>query len=78
MFAKLLRRPVLSVVMSIVIVLLGLLAIVERPISQFPEIAPPQVQITVAVEIRRSQAGQPEVVGVRRLENAIARRNVGE
>ena len=48
MFAKLLRRPVLSVVMSIVIVLLGLLAIVERPISQFPEIAPPQVTITIA------------------------------
>ena len=48
MFATLLRRPVLSVVMSVVIVLLGLLAIQERPISQFPAIAPPQVTITIA------------------------------
>ena len=48
MFAKILQRPVLAIVISIVIVLLGLLSIITRPISQFPEIAPPQVQITVA------------------------------
>ncbi|MBL9102952.1 MAG: efflux RND transporter permease subunit [Myxococcales bacterium] len=48
MFAKILHRPVLAIVISIVIVLLGLLAVRTRPISQFPEIAPPQVQITVA------------------------------
>ena len=48
MFAKILHRPVLAIVVSILIVLLGLLAIGTRPVSQFPEIAPPQVQITVA------------------------------
>ena len=48
MFAKILHRPALAIVISILIVLLGLLAIRSRPISQFPEIAPPQVQITVA------------------------------
>ncbi|MDC0666438.1 efflux RND transporter permease subunit [Nannocystis radixulma] len=48
MFAQILRRPVLAIVISILIVLLGLLSISTRPISQFPEIAPPQVQITVA------------------------------
>jgi len=48
MFAKILHRPVLAIVISILIVLLGLLAIGTRPVSQFPEIAPPQVQITVA------------------------------
>ncbi|MCB9701220.1 MAG: efflux RND transporter permease subunit [Myxococcales bacterium] len=48
MFAKILKRPVLAIVISILIVLLGFLAIKTRPISQFPEIAPPQVQITVA------------------------------
>jgi hydrophobic/amphiphilic exporter-1 (mainly G- bacteria), HAE1 family len=48
MFAKILHRPVLAIVVSILIVLLGVLSIRARPISQFPEIAPPQVQITVA------------------------------
>jgi HAE1 family hydrophobic/amphiphilic exporter-1 len=48
MFAKILQRPVLALVVSILIVLLGVLAVRTRPISQFPEIAPPQVQITVA------------------------------
>jgi HAE1 family hydrophobic/amphiphilic exporter-1 len=48
MFAKILHRPVLAIVVSILIVLLGLLSIGTRPVSQFPEIAPPQVQITVS------------------------------
>jgi hydrophobic/amphiphilic exporter-1 (mainly G- bacteria), HAE1 family len=48
MFAKILHRPVLAVVFSVVIVLLGLLSISQRPISQFPEIAPPQVTIFIA------------------------------
>ncbi len=48
MFAKILHRPVLAIVVSIVIVLLGLLAVRSRPVSQFPEIAPPQVQIAIA------------------------------
>ncbi|MCA9660419.1 MAG: efflux RND transporter permease subunit, partial [Myxococcales bacterium] len=48
MFARILKRPVLAIVISIVLVLLGLLSAKTRPISQFPEIAPPQVQITIA------------------------------
>ena len=48
MFAKILHRPVLAIVISVLIVLLGLLAIRARPISQFPEIAPPQVTIAIA------------------------------
>src|SRR5687767_7456131 len=48
MFAKILHRPVLALVVSVLIFLLGVLAIRSRPISQFPEIAPPQVQIAIA------------------------------
>ncbi len=48
MFAKILHRPVLAIVISILILLLGLLAIRTRPVSQFPEIAPPQVTIAIA------------------------------
>ncbi|MFT4152473.1 efflux RND transporter permease subunit [Parafilimonas sp.] len=40
------KRPVTAIVISIVIVLVGLLAIMGLPVSQYPEITPPQVQIT--------------------------------
>src|SRR5512140_395041 len=40
------RRPVTAIVISIVIVLVGLLAIFKLPISQYPDITPPTVQIT--------------------------------
>ncbi|MCA9709435.1 MAG: efflux RND transporter permease subunit, partial [Myxococcales bacterium] len=48
MFSKFIHRPVLAIVISIVVVFLGLLAIRERPVSQFPEIAPPRVIVTIA------------------------------
>jgi len=40
------RRPVTAIVISVVIVLLGVLAILNLPISQYPDITPPIVQIT--------------------------------
>jgi hydrophobic/amphiphilic exporter-1 (mainly G- bacteria), HAE1 family len=40
------RRPVTAIVISIVILLLGILAINSLPISQYPEISPSTVQIT--------------------------------
>lgn len=40
------RRPVTAIVISIVIVLIGVLAILNLPISQYPDITPPTVQIT--------------------------------
>lgn len=40
------RRPITAIVISLVIVLLGVLAILSLPISQYPEITPPTVQIT--------------------------------
>jgi hydrophobe/amphiphile efflux-1 (HAE1) family protein len=39
------RRPILSSVISILIVLGGLVAMFVSPISQYPELAPPQVSI---------------------------------
>ena len=41
------RRPVLAIVLSVVVVFLGLLAMQSRPISQFPEISPPRVIVTL-------------------------------
>ncbi|MEZ4933444.1 MAG: efflux RND transporter permease subunit [Saprospiraceae bacterium] len=48
MFNRFIHRPVLSIVLSIATILLGLLAIKTLPISQFPEIAPPMVVVSVA------------------------------
>jgi len=41
-----LRRPVTAIVISIVIVMVGTLAIINMPISQYPNITPPTVQIS--------------------------------
>ena len=40
------RRPVTAIVASIVIMMVGMLAISNLPVSQYPDITPPQVQIT--------------------------------
>ena len=47
MFNSFIRRPVLSIVISLVIVFLGLLALINLPVTQFPSISPPKVNITV-------------------------------
>lgn len=39
------RRPIVAIVISIIIVLLGLLALQKTPISQYPDINPPVVKI---------------------------------
>ncbi len=46
MFNKFIHRPVLSIVISLIITLLGGLAITQLPITQFPSISPPKVNIT--------------------------------
>lgn len=48
MFSKFIQRPVLAIVISLAIIFLGALAIVTRPVSQFPEIAPPRVMVFIA------------------------------
>lgn len=48
MFQNILKRPVLAIVISIFTVFVGLLAIFQLPISQFPSIAPTTVNIFVA------------------------------
>ncbi|HTM97418.1 MAG TPA: efflux RND transporter permease subunit, partial [Pedobacter sp.] len=46
MFGKFIQRPVLSIVISLIIVFLGVLAITGLPVTQFPSISPPKVNIT--------------------------------
>ncbi|MBN9295871.1 MAG: efflux RND transporter permease subunit [Filimonas sp.] len=46
MLKKFIERPVLSTVISILLVLLGIISLTTLPITQFPDIAPPSVQVT--------------------------------
>ncbi|MCS6979412.1 MAG: efflux RND transporter permease subunit [Flavobacteriales bacterium] len=47
MFQRFIHRPVLAISVSIALVFMGFLAITSLPVSQFPEIAPPRVNIFI-------------------------------
>jgi hydrophobe/amphiphile efflux-1 (HAE1) family protein len=65
-------RPRLAVVVAIVITLAGLLALARIPVAQFPDIVPPQVQVSAVypgasaavVEASVAQPIEAQVVGV--------------
>ncbi len=46
MFKRFIERPVLSTVLSVILTLLGLISLISLPITLFPDIAPPTVQVT--------------------------------
>ncbi|AYL95579.1 efflux RND transporter permease subunit [Mucilaginibacter celer] len=46
MFETFIKRPVLSLVISLIITLLGVLALITLPVTQFPDIVPPSVTVT--------------------------------
>lgn len=46
MFKTFIERPVLSTVISIIIVILGVLGLASLPVEQYPDIAPPTVRVT--------------------------------
>jgi len=48
MFRRFIERPILSSVISIIIVILGILGLVTLPIEQYPDIAPPTIRVTAS------------------------------
>lgn len=48
MFTKILYRPALAIVISIILLFLGVLGVYTLPISQFPSITPPTVEVAIA------------------------------
>jgi len=48
MIKTFIERPVLSTVISVLLVILGLIGLVELPITQYPDIAPPTVVVSAA------------------------------
>lgn len=47
MISQFIHRPILSIVLSLIITLLGALALNQLPMTQFPGVAPPEVNVTV-------------------------------
>ena len=50
MLKNFIDRPVLSTVISVIIVILGILGLYTLPISQYPDIAPPTVEVTTSYQ----------------------------
>ncbi|MFI2744613.1 efflux RND transporter permease subunit [Zhouia sp. PK063] len=48
MFKKIIKRPVLTLVITIILILAGAFSISSLPVERFPEIAPPSVSVQVA------------------------------
>ncbi|MFA6877126.1 MAG: efflux RND transporter permease subunit, partial [Parabacteroides sp.] len=45
MFKKFIRRPVLSIVISLIIMFIGALSLFNLPVTQYPSISPPKVNV---------------------------------
>ncbi|GAA4454053.1 efflux RND transporter permease subunit [Rurimicrobium arvi] len=48
MLKRFIERPVLSTIISILLLLLGIISLINLPINLFPDIAPPSVQVTAS------------------------------
>lgn len=71
-----LRRPILSIVISLVITLAGSLAIIALPVAQYPELVPPTVNVTVSypgasAETIASTVLAPLEVNINGVENML-------
>ncbi|HMO32823.1 MAG TPA: efflux RND transporter permease subunit [Lacibacter sp.] len=69
MTSRFIHRPVLSIVISVIITFLGLLSLTQLPVTQFPEIAPPEVTVTTKYTGANAEACVKAVVTP--LERAI-------
>ncbi|MCU0368080.1 MAG: efflux RND transporter permease subunit [Cyclobacteriaceae bacterium] len=69
MFNVFIQRPVLSLVISLIITLLGLLALIDLPVTQFPDIVPPAVSVTTNYTGANAEVASKAVVTT--LERAI-------
>ena len=56
------ERPVLSIVISVAIILVGVIALFTLPIEQFPSIAPPTVEVTTSYPGANAETVQKLVI----------------
>ncbi|NML37316.1 efflux RND transporter permease subunit [Chitinophaga sp. G-6-1-13] len=62
MLRKFIENPVLSTVISVIIVILGLLGLYALPITQYPDIAPPTVEVTATYQGANADAVMKSVI----------------
>lgn len=62
MLKRFIENPVLSTVISIIIVILGLLGLSSLPMTQYPSIAPPTVQVTANYQGANAEAVMKSVI----------------
>ncbi len=55
-------RPILAIVISVAIVLLGVISLVQLPVEQFPEIAPPTINVSANYPGASAETVQKSVV----------------
>ncbi len=75
------RRPIVAIVISIVLIIFGLVALRDLPVSMYPDVIPPEVQVTstytgadsIAVEQSVTTPLEQKINGV---ENAIYIRSI--
>ena len=55
-------RPILSAVISVMLLILGLIGLSQLPIEQFPEIAPPTVKVSATYTGANAETVQKSVI----------------
>ena len=65
---KFINRPVLSTVISILLVILGIIGLATLPITQYPDIAPPTVSVSVSVGRPDKRCGKHDVHAIYRYQ----------
>ena len=53
-------RPIFASVISIILVLAGVVAMLNLPIAQFPDITPPQISVSATYPGRERRGGRAE------------------
>src|ERR1041384_3598684 len=73
MFSNLIKRPVLSIIISLFIVFLGILGITQLPVTQFPAISPPTVKVTAEYPGANAELlGKTVIIPLERAINGVA------
>lgn len=55
-------RPILTIVISVLIMILGIISLVQLPVEQFPEIAPPTVGVSASYTGANAETVQKSVI----------------
>ena len=56
---RFINRPVLSTVISVLIVILGIIGLATLPVTQYPDIAPPTVQVRATYTLSLIHISEP-------------------